>query len=618
MLLIIMAVAAANVVELQDEVERILRRLSLEETREVAGHLQIGDIPDEEGKRDVLRRIQDTFDEAADDQARNLLLRGLPIPEAYRENYERVFAPQNVDNDGDPNGEQQVNVPAQAPDQVVPRGPVQEGDNGVPVQENIQQNAMFAGGLLQAQMNPGFLQLQQEQNVYGGPLQPNGGALNAGGAIMGGLNAAGGANLPLPNAGPGRVGNAVGANAANHNLGVVAQNRLLHAQAGGLLANPMNVGVRNVFNVGAAQNGIGDAAANIVGAQNVVNAGPVRPRGIPQNVGLRAPAPNIFGAARNNFNGGQAQNMQNLGGWPQAGPNVQGLAQFPQYPPHRFVQMFPREFRMTGSISDDISKSMTYLDICRQVSDGRRKGYSDDEILSGMRRVMTTGAVKTYVDSQADQPLEEILLFLRSFLKTETPSELNNRLSQLAQQGDQTAIKFFMDALEIRQLIIVGSQVEGNVVHDPKLVHSTFLHTIRTGLRDESVRSHMLPFLSETNLVNDNSLIRELHKAVSEAEERRKKTEQAAKKPSVKVNVVESSPELAALMKLVQDNQTQMKAMQEQMGELLRSNPAVKRFNKPGCEACAAANKAQSCKHCWKCGGDGHKANEADKCPKSK
>ena len=85
---------------------------------------------------------------------------------------------------------------------------------------------------------------------------------------------------------------------------------------------------------------------------------------------------------------------------------------------------------MTGSIGDDISKSMKYLDICRQFADGKRKRYSEDELLSGLRRVVTTGAVKTYIDSQTNAHLEEVLLFLRSFLKEKTPAELHNDLSQ--------------------------------------------------------------------------------------------------------------------------------------------------------------------------------------------
>ena len=273
---------------------------------------------------------------------------------------------------------------------------------------------------------------------------------------------------------------------------------------------------------------------------------------------------------------------------------------------------------MTGTISDDIEKSNEYLDICRQVADGRRKGYSDVEVMSGLRRIISPGAVKTYVDSQLDMPLEDVMLFLRSFLKVRTPAELNNELSQLVQGESQQAIKFFMDAIKLRQLLVVGSQLEGAVTYDPKLVQSTFLHTIRTGLRDEAVRSYMLPFLSESASFNDNCLIQELHKAVSEAEERKNKTKKGDNKTAAKVNVVETSPELVAVMKKLEENQNQMKVMQEQMKELLVANPNLKKQNPPwkrGCQACQDNNKSSSCRHCWKCGEDGHKSQD---CPKGK
>ena len=616
------AAAAGDVGDLQDEVERILRRLTLDETKVIAVHMQIEDVDGVDSQRDVLRMIQGAFDGAADDDARSALLRGLPVPEAQRPSYERLFEPQQMDGDG---GVPQQNVG----DQVVP------ATNGLGLQQG---NVVNNGGALDTgdDLQQNNLQQNPYQNLGG--LHPLYGLRNPGGLPQMRQNVHAVNAVGMRNAGFANALNPGGVNAGGYDLGVVAQNRLLYGQnvvnggaaAGavnarldGLVQNPRNAAIQAVLNAGnQAQNAGGarprdlphvqNGNGGVPAAQNMLNAGP-RPRNFPQNAGIRPPAPNVPGG-QNAWNGGQPPN--NLAGVPMFDPNMQ--AQFLQYPQQRFVQMFPREFRMTGTICDDISKSMTYLDICRQVSDGRLKGYSDHEILSGMRRIMTTGAVKTYVDSLVGRPLEEVLLFLRSFLKTETRSELNNRLSQLVQQEGQLAIKFFMEAIEIRQLIVVGSQVEGTHSYDPNLVHSTFLHTIRTGLRDESVRSHMLPFLSESSNVDDNTLIRELHKAVAEAEERRKKTEKPVeKKTNVKVNAVESSPELVTLIKVVQDNQNQMKVLQEQMGELLKSNPAVKKFKKPGCEACAAANKADSCRHCWKCGDDGHKASETDKCPKS-
>ena len=134
------------------------------------------------------------------------------------------------------------------------------------------------------------------------------------------------------------------------------------------------------------------------------------------------------------------------------------MVNFPQnFPNQRVVQVFPHKFRMNGTISDDIEKLNEYLDIFRQVADGRRKGYSDVEIMSGLRRRISPGAVKTYIDTQVDWPLEDVLWFLRSFLKVRTPAELNNKLSQLYLKEGQEPIKFFMDALRMRLLIVVGS-----------------------------------------------------------------------------------------------------------------------------------------------------------------
>ena len=92
--------APVDVGVLQDEVERILRRLTLEETREVAAHLQ-NVVDDNATKRDILGGIQETFDGAVDDEARNGLLRGLPIPEDHRDDYQRLMEPPAQDEVGD-------------------------------------------------------------------------------------------------------------------------------------------------------------------------------------------------------------------------------------------------------------------------------------------------------------------------------------------------------------------------------------------------------------------------------------------------------------------------------------------------------------------------------------
>ena len=86
------------------------------------------------------------------------------------------------------------------------------------------------------------------------------------------------------------------------------------------------------------------------------------------------------------------------------------------------------------------------------------------------------------------------------------------------------------------------------------------------------------------------------------------------------MNVFETSPELAMIMKKLEENQAemmenknQMKVMQEQMIELMKKETAGKPGYKKGCDACRAANKSNSCRHCWKCGEDGHKSQDCKK-----
>ena len=617
--------AAAVVNVLQDEVERILRRLTLEETRDVALHLQIN-VDDNATKRDILRDIQDAFDNAADDDARNGLLRGLPIPEAHGADYQRLVEPP-VHDDGDghqvvppgpqivPNAGVEGVAAAVARDQVVPPGGQQQVNNGL---QQIQQNDAV---LVQ---NPGADRRQLMQQPVGVGQNV---AANLGGVNLGGLQQNIGEILAQPNVGG--VHQNLGGNFqfGGGNMAGMRPNMLNFGGGGFRQQNMQNVGgIPHVAGVVQQQLAGGAAMANLGQANRNMNAVAAN-IGYPRNNAV--PLPNVNMGDQNAANMGP----QNPGGLPQnaqlQGQNIQlpllNLPQqnFPQA--QRLVQMFPREFRMTGNISDDIAKSIKYLDICRQVADGRRKGYSDDEILSGLRRVVTTGAVKTYIDSQTNAPLEEILLFLRSFLKERTPTELYNDLTQLAQKEGQLAIQFFMDAIQIRQLIVVGSQVEGNVSYDPALVNATFIHTIRTGLRDEAVRAHMLPLLSDVNPADDNTLIREIHRAVGEAEERLKKLQeiQQQKKTPAKVNVVETSPELALVMKKLEEsqaqmkeNQNQMKVMQEQLAELMLKETRKKNvpWKKSACENCTKSNKpASSCFHCWKCFETGHKSQD---CPK--
>ena len=110
--------------DLQDEVERLLRKLDLEDVRAVAVHLQVNDA-EGMGKRELLRGIQNVFDGEENEEARTGLLRALPIPETHRNAYQQLLEPPLVV----PDIQDQVNGLPDAPNEqqqnVV--------NNGVPV-----------------------------------------------------------------------------------------------------------------------------------------------------------------------------------------------------------------------------------------------------------------------------------------------------------------------------------------------------------------------------------------------------------------------------------------------------------------------------------------------------
>ena len=138
----------------------------------------------------------------------------------------------------------------------------------------------------------------------------------------------------------------------------------------------------------------------------------------------------------------------------------------------------------------------------------------------------------------------------------------------------------------------------------------------------------MLPYLDSSKHVSDNILIVELDRAVTEEKQREEKlaAEEAEKKKGTTANVnnidaasidntllASMMTQMQATQKQLQDNQNQMLAIQNQVSELVKLNSSLigggerNNFNKKMCVACTAAKK-NFCKHCWKCGQEGHKS----------
>ncbi len=544
---------------LQDEIERLLRRLTVEEIKAIAQHLQVEGAEGMESQRELLRSVQGCFDGVEADGDREQMLRSLPIPEGHQEQYQTLLVP--------PPMEQQVEVQAQI--------------DGLP--------------------------------------NPLGDGTAMGGLVGGGVPPVVAVTAAPPGAG-------VGGNNA-----VPVMNNVVPRPLGpGYAAFP-----RPAFagQAGGPNNGI----AAVGGAPQ-------------QHNGLPNPSiPGVTGqAAVPDFSGGHASPQGYFPGYgyPIMNPYMMNYpprmptphARYPQPDSHEikpsFIPMVQKEFRLHGSISDDVGKSISFNDLRKQVDDGKRKGYTEADLMAGLRRGITTGSLKTYIDACIGLSLADALEFLQSHLKEQTPSELLNQLSKLKQKTGQSANGFLLDAMKLRQMLIVGTG-NGGVTYDSRMAHSVFLHTLRTGLRNDRIRMHMMPYLDEAKQHGDNVLTRELNRAVAEEEERQSKItseEPEKKKISTNVNEVMEVPEkidnnvLATILsqmqttqKQLQANQDQMLAVQSQVNELvkltgqLQTNGGGRAPFRKMCEPCTSTNKPL-CRHCWKCGGDGHQSKN---CPSS-
>ena len=82
---------------------------------------------------------------------------------------------------------------------------------------------------------------------------------------------------------------------------------------------------------------------------------------------------------------------------------------------------------------------------------------------------------------------------------------------------------------------------------DPSLVHNTFVNAVRTGLREEAVRVHMISFLDRRKMVDDDVLLLEVNNAIAENTIRQRKRLNGNKPPKDSVNQVETQE--AAMLK---------------------------------------------------------------------
>ena len=276
---------------------------------------------------------------------------------------------------------------------------------------------------------------------------------------------------------------------------------------------------------------------------------------------------------------------------------------------------FRKDFRIVGIIGSSQRDHLNYISLCGQIAEGKKRGYSNEEIASAIRKSVQAGThLRTYLDSKIDLPLEKVLSFIRSYLKEKSATELFQDLNNTVQMESEDVQSFVLRAMELREKIAISSAAEGSIAYDAKCVESLFFHTVRTGMADDAVKARLDPFLRKGVSTPDDILIQEVNAAASEEAERRKKrgaVELRRKARVAEATVAEKfvpgsgkklDEPLNPMLEQVKEMTREMKLLREEVNAL----KATSKPFEPGCDFCKRKGNQRSCRHCWACGAGDH------------
>ena len=157
-----------------------------------------------------------------------------------------------------------------------------------------------------------------------------------------------------------------------------------------------------------------------------------------------------------------------------------------------------------------------YTDLCFQMQQGRKLGYSQAEIRAGVIKAMKPNQGRTFFQGNADMPDTEFMSILRSKFGVKNSQKLMDEMVVTAQKPDQTEIDFVMDMLGLRDVILTITNEE-ETPQPRDVVMRRFFHALSVGFRKDTVRLEMRPLLKEVRgqpWLSDSELCHEVRQVM--------------------------------------------------------------------------------------------------------
>lgn len=276
------------------------------------------------------------------------------------------------------------------------------------------------------------------------------------------------------------------------------------------------------------------------------------------------------------------------------------------------TSLLRKDFKIRGQIGEPSQKEkLSFISLMHQIQQGKAMGYEDAEIISGVVRAMSPSlTLRNVLETMPDLSLPRLYQFLEAHYDERNATELCSKLTSLAQHPDETPYLFVMRCIEIRQKLLLASQ-KSDIVYDKHLVSKLFLRTLENGISSMFVLNEIKPILRPDT--PDEKLIAAVCRATSAEKQRQATQVQGSKRAIARVHSATSN--VSSTDNKIESMAAAIKSLSSQVAQLtsdLATKNNSRSYNLPQCEKCRQ-NNVNPCKHCFKCGAEGHIAISCDK-----
>lgn len=314
-----------------------------------------------------------------------------------------------------------------------------------------------------------------------------------------------------------------------------------------------------------------------------------------------------------------------------------------------------KDFRIWGQIGEAGQKDkLSFTSLTNQIDSGLKKGYSETEIIEAVIKAVSPGLhLRDLLEVKRDLTLPTLRTILRGHYKVDSSADLLHQLMSISQDPKESAQCFLFRAIELREKLLwkSGDDDEGEQF-SPDLIQRKFLRSLETGLLSEAVKFQLKPYLSNYQ-VTDEVLIEKINEAASLELERQNKLRRNTTVKTPRINEVHTEPqhnhtqpplnsepdrkdeirtkggEVVATKKkqgqsmgmdsetakLIEGLKADVLEVKKMFNETLeatkfrssmdsRSSPTTRRAR--GCQMCREAQLGDLCRHCYRCGQEGH------------